>query len=485
MDDSLEAPNALLSNAPLGDQPPEDDEGPASDEEDGGLDWTKLLPPSQRPVIPKRGEKEFEPRGAGGTNLQQHVLDRSRNAMFDTLRATRTTSSKAISYATWYPKIARTHVTVARGIHFSTMGHSAPRAIVGEDGISKIQKRLELLPEEAIYLIERGTLFCWKAVDLELGDVPGLEEVGGAPMTVQQAYSEMIGKEDLTLEKFQVYAYLKRLGYMVTRTNPPDSHYPVPSSLAITRPAPSILERIRSIFPQWISSIWRVLFGRLDWWKPVKISRWLQGNKSYLSLYHSMRFMSAGHKVPLHSSKATLGARSTSPYRIFYNLYKPSTPFKKSAPPPPDFQIVVINARTTPMPTLQELTDLFDVLPEVPLPGPRQKRGPYGSQAPVVSATTAQRPTPTTAAAAPEPTPTSSPPPSFLRKFFPWFFHSSSSSSSLPLPATASAPAGARRINPFVALKTGKKVVIIAAVDTGNISFFRFGQGEFSEWPMA
>lgn len=43
-------------------------------------------------MIPKRGEKEFEPRSGGGTNLQLHVLDRSRNAMFDTLRATRTIS---------------------------------------------------------------------------------------------------------------------------------------------------------------------------------------------------------------------------------------------------------------------------------------------------------------------------------------------------------------------------------------------------------
>lgn len=38
--------------------------------------------------------------------------------------------------------------------------------------------------------------------------------------------------------------------------------------------------------------------------------------------------------------------------------------------------------------------------------------------------------------------------------------------------------------NPFLVLKTGKKTVVIAAVDGGNISFFRFGQGAFEEWPM-
>ena len=145
--------------------------------------------------------------------------------MFDTLRATRTISrsisnftlsllncciqslvkicSKVVSYASWYPDLARTHVTVARGVHFSNMGHSAPRP-VEENGMQKVQKRLELLPEEAIYLIERGSLFCWKQTNLNLGQVPGLSDVNGSPMSVQQAYTEMIGREGLTLEKFQV-----------------------------------------------------------------------------------------------------------------------------------------------------------------------------------------------------------------------------------------------------------------------------------------
>jgi tRNA-splicing endonuclease subunit Sen54 len=83
------------------------------------------------------------------------------------------------------------------------MGHSAPRPIE-DNGIQKVQKRLELLPEEAIYLIERGSLFCWKQTDLDFGQLPGPNDVNGSPMSVQQAYTEMIGKEGLTLEIFQV-----------------------------------------------------------------------------------------------------------------------------------------------------------------------------------------------------------------------------------------------------------------------------------------
>ncbi|KAF8879080.1 hypothetical protein CPB84DRAFT_1793589 [Gymnopilus junonius] len=389
MDDSLEIPTALPPKAPLGDLPPEVEDEQSSDEEDGGLDWTKLLPPSARPVIPKRGEKEFEPRGAGGTNLQQHVLDRARSAMFQTLRSTRTISRHC------------THSRyVARGIHFSNMGHSAPRSVLGEDGTEKMQKRLELLPEEAIYLIERGSLFCWKQMNLDIVQIPGLSEVEGSPMSVQQAFSEMIGKEDLTLEKFQVYAYLKRLGYVVTRANPPDPYYPLP---------PPILDRLKAFFPLWLSTVSQTLFGSFNWWRPICLTRWLHHDKNYSSLFRSLRFMSSGHSVPLKFSESVLEARNSTPYRIFYNLYKPSTPFKKSAPPPPDFQIVVIKT-----------------LPDT--------------------------------------------------KIFPWFFPSITRPVALtPWP---------RKPNPFVTLKTGKKIIIIAAVDNGNTSFFRFGQGEFSEWPM-
>jgi tRNA-splicing endonuclease subunit Sen54 len=84
------------------------------------------------------------------------------------------------------------------------MGHSAPRPTIDENGVAKRLKRLELLPEEAIYLIERGALFCWKECDVDATHLPGFEGIAGAPMSVQQAYTEMIGKENLTLEKFQV-----------------------------------------------------------------------------------------------------------------------------------------------------------------------------------------------------------------------------------------------------------------------------------------
>lgn len=94
------------------------------------------------------------------------------------------------------------------------MGHSAPRASYedapGEGVAGKIQKRLELLPEEAIYLVERGSMLCWKASPTGESYTPEMisavygAPIPGVPMSVQQVYTEMIGREDLTVEKLLV-----------------------------------------------------------------------------------------------------------------------------------------------------------------------------------------------------------------------------------------------------------------------------------------
>lgn len=72
------------------------------------------------------------------------------------------------------------------------------------------------MPEETLYLMEKGALFCWKASRVpEDNDAPGEDEnedkdiewdsaSQGAPMSVQQAYAEMIGREALTLDRYQV-----------------------------------------------------------------------------------------------------------------------------------------------------------------------------------------------------------------------------------------------------------------------------------------
>ena len=108
------------------------------------------------------------------------------------------------------------------------------------------------------------------------------------------------------------------------------------------------------------------------------------------------------------------------------------------------------------MPTLTELHDLFGVLPEMAPPGPRRKTVQPNQSSP---------PTKVLDAA-----PTSS----VLRRLLQWVYPTES----VVVPAT-------RKPNPFAVLKAGKKMVVVAAVDAGTISFFRFGQGAFEDFPMS
>ncbi|KAK7690178.1 hypothetical protein QCA50_006829 [Cerrena zonata] len=418
MDDDLERPS--VSTQPTNDSETREDEDLSSGDEDEGLDWTKL-PGVARPVIPKRGEKDYEPIVQGGSGYQQHVLGRARTAMFDALRVPRTISSKGVSYGIWYPDIARVHVTTARGTHFASMGHSVARE---DASIKKTLKRLELLPEEALYLVERGSLFCWKTIKPPTLDVSGLDGVEGSPMMVQQVSAEMIGKEDLSSEKYQVYAYLRRLGYVVTRTNPPTPAYPRAAPFEINARVQSLAERIPSVFK-------------------------------------SLRVIPSGHSTPLNEKKIL--TQPPSPYEIFFNVYKPATPFKKTAPPAPDFSIVVVNARTTPIPTLSELTQLFGILPELPPPVPRRRLAFAQQKEQKTNVTIQNNPSPSIASSEL----------SLLQRLIYFIYPARSPIAQVPRPP-----------NPFALLKAGKKLVIIAAVDAGIISFFGFRQGAFEEFPM-
>ena len=185
------------------------------------------------PMIPRRGEKDFSPLPA--TNIlnsteeartlsayQLATLANSRAALFSALSSgTRSHSSKSHNSFTWRPELSRATLDNAAtyGIHFSNVGM-----------YNSERKRVELFPEEALYLCERGII----ELHSETVDEGVTNRV---PMSVQQAWGAIIGHDDLTLERFQVslpfsfqhrsrtltvahqvYAFLKRLGYVPIRS---------------------------------------------------------------------------------------------------------------------------------------------------------------------------------------------------------------------------------------------------------------------------
>lgn len=181
------------------------------------------------PTLPRRGEKDFEPHG---TNAQIATLVASRAAMHAALSRQRThpLSKTAIvsplegtyipspppeiesAEAGPVPVLYNAMVQSPKGPHFRTVGK------VGPDGL------LRLLPEEALYLLERGSLdLRWPATGGGEDDKDDPEEnrkeegAAGLPLSLQAAYACLVGKGGLTVERYTVYAGLKRSGYIVQR----------------------------------------------------------------------------------------------------------------------------------------------------------------------------------------------------------------------------------------------------------------------------
>jgi tRNA-splicing endonuclease subunit Sen54 len=150
---------------------------------------------SEHPTIPRRGEKDFEP---DGTNHQDRVLADSRQAMYNALSLERIQPPKSHVRATWHENLQRASVTKPRGPHFQTVGKQESSG------------NLWLLPEETLWLLERGTITCWWE--------------SGLPMSLQGCYAACLGDgSGLTLERFQVFANLKRTGYTIMRAPSWDS----------------------------------------------------------------------------------------------------------------------------------------------------------------------------------------------------------------------------------------------------------------------
>ncbi|CAE6480106.1 unnamed protein product [Rhizoctonia solani] len=471
MDDQLELPTSIVSK----DQ--QDEDGESSGDE-GMPDWTNIpgVRGLSRAIIPKRGEKEFEPAAGGGTALQSHVLTKSRNAMLSALKGSRGAGSKTISYAVWYPNLGRAHVTVARGTHFSALGHSALREPGPNSDSTKAQKRLELMPEEALYLMERGSLFCWKdsAVSASIRDNLGSDfddcnVSTGEPMSVQQGFTEMIGVDGLEIQHYLVYAYLKRLGYTVCRASAPANTPLYPLAPPNNISTGNFLHRLRSSLASFfwrisspIRTIQSTLSSFLFTYHRASIGGMLglmPRSFTNTSIFQSLRTMVSGHDIPLRRFRPESStSNSDTPFKVFWNVWKPSTVWRKLDVPKPDFEIAVVDARTTPVPDIYQLTEMFASAEPRP-PPPARKRG-----LPNAKAAPQSKPLPSKKAEDPNP--------SSLWKRICQSIRLASSAPTVHKP------------NPFVHLKAGRKSVIVAAVDGCMISLVRFGEGDFTSWPM-
>lgn len=336
--------------------------------------------------LPKRGEKDFEPHG---TKHQDDILSASRQAMHDALSYTRIHTAKQYNRAfyygdeglrrdevireDWRQGLEEDHIILAestKGPHFRSMGKTAT---------GKRNPGLWLLPEEALFLVERGNLDLWwpsrsSYTSIVYDEVEGnkqedtntQEEVDeGFPMSLQAAFSMLIGQEGekgkVSLERYTVYANLKRMGYVVYRA--PDWN--------ISEPGKPYSHQVELV-PE-SQSIFSWLFGRFFVEKEIHHTPYgplVQPGmyRSYNSIYRQIAV------IPRHKPSRNPSAPApvpNDPYRVVFLLWKPSRlpTFAKSSPGLPDYRVAITDARSTHVPSLAQITSLLESTPWTPPQG--------------------------------------------------------------------------------------------------------------------
>ncbi|EPX70441.1 tRNA-splicing endonuclease subunit Sen54 [Schizosaccharomyces octosporus yFS286] len=277
-------------------------------------------------TIPKRGEKDFEP---DGTLKQEGVLEVSRKAMYDALSVERLISFKHVIIGVWNCEKKMACVEKVHGPFFKTMGQ----------GDSK--NRVWLLPEETLYLVERGSMECWTSQ--------------GVPMSLQSLYTATIPSCG-SLENYLVYAHLRRCGFSVVRSQQVERNYD-----NLSKSTESARVWLWSLgMKKALSAFHYLSFIKL--WRPKFTKGYgLLPNRTYRDfkqIYEDIQIIS-GYSPKPHSLEETPAA----PFHLTFDVYKPTEIFKKSALKEPDFRICVVDAQNTKVPTCMQLNSLFGIVP--------------------------------------------------------------------------------------------------------------------------
>jgi tRNA-splicing endonuclease subunit Sen54 len=340
--------------------------------------------------LPRRGEKDFEPHG---TAAQAAVLEASRRAMHDALAYTRVHAPKGSGVRAWFlghgvagaeacldasvrgRGLDPDHVVLveaARGPMFKTMGRAARGRPAGATW---------LLPEEALYLVERGGLdLYWPHAPERVvrGDVRPLDAVAvdavddlldcdedDLPLSLQAAWALLVGdgRGMVAMDTYNVYANLKRNGYAVLRI---EAAVPRIEATALDRPLArpiALFQRLYAMASQKPSPA--LGDGPL-------LARGLY--RSYASVYDRLAIIPRHIPAPASSASPPAPAPAPAPaspapsLRPLLAVYKSSriSSFAKSAPGPPDFRIAIVSARTACVPRIDELDALFAATPYAP-----------------------------------------------------------------------------------------------------------------------
>jgi tRNA-splicing endonuclease subunit Sen54 len=360
----------------------QNDEDAASDE-DGPFDY-RFLTKSTPSSLPKRGTKDFEP---NPTRVQSSALDASREAMHNALSAMRVhPGGKAHNVGIYIGERERLRDPRFR-VRFEGEEQGTRCVLVCKwkskhtVAMGRMDRRAWtwLNAEEALYLVERGSLDVrWGDDREEAESVEGTDEEESEPeppelpMSLQGAYATFVGRDGLTLERYIVYAGLKRSGYIVQRAatwyDEVHGHANGFDSSFLDAEDPSASSTTVLSLPTAISLIQR-LFAFITTPRrgpscPATGPLLAPGlYRSYNDIFRALAL------IPHYATTPTLSSppHPKPPFTIAFDVWKPSPNYKKSAPPPPNYRVCIVDARSTRVPTLTQIGELLDSMPYAPV----------------------------------------------------------------------------------------------------------------------
>ncbi|KAG7664101.1 SEN54 [[Candida] subhashii] len=324
-------------------------EATTHDIEDEIQDW-KLLSKSgssaATTAIPKRGEKEFEP---DGTIIQSTALQESRRAMYDALSSVRGHHIKQSLIGVWRPKVNNCFIAHPKGNYFRDVGRP--------ENFGKIKGGQALNCYECVYLVERGSMVVYLADEeyetyLESGvDNEGVKfDVEGRLMAIDLEYLYCLAGLDVA--KYQIYSYLKRLGYMIQEYNfDPERINPQEGVKEVDDATQERFRYLKSIAREW---------GLMSY--PI-------GHSLHFKTKHYFNYRDIYKSLSL--ANETITCKKGNDVQITFNVWKPTNSFSKKSPPPPDFQLFVMDtSKSSSFPSLSKIHTLQNqVVPKIKSPG--------------------------------------------------------------------------------------------------------------------
>lgn len=335
----------------------------------------------------RKGEKDFE---AHGTRAQDGVLETSRRALEDVLSYTRIHRGDGWVRGWYVPDFWRAetdHVGVLdprqddgrlnlrdrvvvveheRGSWMKDIGRSVPAGTNGSEAHKAGVGRLWLLPEEALHMVERGTLDLWwpyRQLEelLAPGAASGPDDYDvGVPLSLEAAYSLLLGEDGergkISLPRYQVFTHLKRGGFHVLRAPEEQAPADLDSSASIN-PGMTVLQRLFALLG--LGDDTRQKEPRKHSFGPM-VSPGLY--RAYNPIYEQLSLLPRHKPRPITSAAAATPPQD--PYKVFFHVWKSGgAPFSKRAPPAPNFRIAVSDTDNYALPTLEEVTALLESTP--------------------------------------------------------------------------------------------------------------------------